>query len=84
MSEEEKKWGEYEVYEMINGEKHRLALCHDYKIADIITQLLAFKDPTGDSYYFTTVPAPTDFVPGGGWYEEYHMENGKLKTRSLG
>ena len=78
-----KEWAEFEVYEIFNGEKHTLAYCNEYTVADILTRLLAENDPKESSYYLTSVEKPDSLVVGGGWYEEYFMKDGILQHRGL-
>ena len=78
------KLPEFEIYEICKGEKHILAYCNEYVVADIITRLLAENDPKEDSYYFTNVEEPGVVVEGGGWYEEYFTRDGELNHRELG
>ena len=79
----DKKWAEFEVYEIFRGKKHILAYCNEYVVADILTRLLAENDPKEGSYYFTSVEEPDALVTGGGWYEEYFMKDGILQHRGL-
>lgn len=79
---EHKREMDYKVYEIVDGQVHTLALCAEYSVADAITRSLAKNDPNGDSYFFGSAYGH-DFVEGGGWYEEYYMEDNELKNRSL-
>jgi hypothetical protein len=79
---EHKQEMDYKVYEIVDGQVHTLALCPKYSIADAIARSLAKNDPNGDSYFFGSAHAD-GFVEGGGWYEEYYMQDSKLKHRSL-
>lgn len=81
--EKVENWVNYEVYEIVGGERHTLALCTEFKVAEIIAIALAKIDPKGDAYRVTSVNGPNDFVPGGGWYNEYYMESGVLKQCGL-
>ncbi|MCR5350089.1 MAG: hypothetical protein K6E20_03755 [Acholeplasmatales bacterium] len=84
MEKELEKFCEYEVYEKIDGETKVLAYCKEARIAELICQFFAFRDPKGDPYYYTPVPKLNTFIPGGGWYIGYHKnKEGKLVKEEL-
>ena len=83
--DEVEKFANYEVYEIVDEKYHCLCLCNEYDIAKNIARTFARMDPTGDTYYVSSVNYPTDFVIGGGWYHSWHYdkESGKLIQDSL-
>lgn len=84
---EVEEYANYEVYEYLTIKeeikKHTICICKELIVAKGIAIMLAKKDPKGDSYYVTGVNNPGAFIPGGGWYYEFHQKDGKILQSSL-
>lgn len=79
-SKELKKFCQYEVFEIVNRDKHTICFCKEYQMAELICTTLAKNDPKSDAYYYSRVPEPGTFVPGGGGYVKYQKnEDGKVE-----
>ena len=74
----------YEVYQYLDGKYDFICATKDYAYAKGLAIMLAQRDKDNDSYYVTGINYPGDFVPGGGWYDEFHKnEEGKIVMSSL-
>lgn len=74
----------FEVYEVINGKIHTICVCKEYKMADLICQVLANCDPAGDEYIFAPIIEQGTMIPGGGWKISYQKgEDGFLDRKEL-
>ena len=81
---EAEEFCDYEVFEIVDGKVHILCACKEYKVAEVIAVTLAKADPSHDHYFVTGINHPGDFIVGGGWHDEYWIdENGKLRKSSL-
>ena len=81
--EQVREFANYEVYELVEGKYHRICLCETMEVACNIAKMFASMDPSGDSYYVTSINRPGDLVWGGGWYYEFYNKDGKVHQSSL-
>lgn len=79
------EFADYEVYEVVDGKYHCLCVCKELSVANGLARLLAEVDSSCDPYYVSSVNYPTDFVPGGGWYNcwQKNKETGKVEKSTL-
>lgn len=81
---EASEFATYVVYEEIETGTHYLGVFKELFIAKMFASHLAKTDKKGDPYFVGLIEVPNTWVPGGGWWIEYQMKDGRLSYKEVG